>query len=152
MNNCQKNIKVLDGYDKEYQVFSDMTYLDYQTLIEGNIFFKQMDNDYPESLFIYNTRNIDNWVQSRLNHTSGQDSFLERCKSVYKIKSTDGVIKKWKETRLIFEDDLYNYFYCRKNFLVVDIEKELNPSLKISKSLKIDLLSEAWACIGKTKF
>ena len=39
-----------------------------------------------------------------------------------------------------------------KNFLVVDIEKELNPSLKISKSLKIDLLSEAWTCIGKTKF
>ena len=78
--------------------------------------------------------------------------FLERCKSVYKIKSTDGVIKKWKETRLIFEDDLYNYFYGRKNFLVVDIEKELNPSLKISKSLKIDLLSEAWTCIGKTKF
>ena len=76
MNNCQKNIKVLDGYDKEYQVFSDMTYLDYQTLIEGNIFFKQMDNDYPESLFIYNTRNIDNWDQSRLNHTSGQDSFF----------------------------------------------------------------------------
>ena len=65
VSNCEKNLKVLDGYDREYQVFSDMIYLDHQILIEGNTFFKQMDNDYPESLFIYNTRNIDNWIQSR---------------------------------------------------------------------------------------
>jgi len=66
--------------------------------------------------------------------------------------SVSKVIKEWKETRLNFEDDLYNYFYGRKNLLVVDIEKEINLSLKTSKSLKIDLLSEVWACISKTKF
>jgi hypothetical protein len=147
VSNCEKNLKVFDGYDKEYQVFSDIFYLDHQILIEGNTFFKQMDNDYPESLFIYNTRNIDNWIQSRLNHT-----LLERFKSVYKTESTDDVIKKWKETRLNFEDDLDGYFHNKKNFLVVDIEKELNPTLKISKSLNIDLLSDAWTCVGKTNF
>ena len=77
---------------------------------------------------------------------------MERFKSFYKIESTDDVIKKWKETRLNFEDDLDDYFHNKKNFLVVDVEKELNPTLKISKSLNIDLLPDAWTCVGKTNF
>ena len=97
VSNCEKNLKVLDGYDREYQVFSDMIYLDHQILIEGNTFFKQMDSDYPESLFIYNTTNIDNWIQSRLNHTNEQHTFLERFKSVYKTESTDDIIKNGKK-------------------------------------------------------
>lgn len=151
VNNYEKTIKVLTGYDKKYQVFSDMIFLDHKLLIEGNAFYRQMDIDYPESLFIYNTRNIDNWIQSRLNHTNGKYSFLERYKSVFNIQGTDDVIKQWKETRLNFEDELDKYFRGRKNLIVIDIEKEINPSLKIGKFLNVKFISDEWKHIGKTQ-
>ena len=151
INNSLNNLKVLDGYDKTYQVFSDMMFLNHKILIEGNSFFRSMDKDYPDSLFIYNTRNIDNWIQSRLNHTNGQYTFLERYKSVYSLVSIDHVIKKWKETRLNFEDELDKYFRKKTNLVVIDIDKEINPPLKISKLLNIEFISDEWEHVGKTQ-
>ena len=150
VNNCQKNIKVLNGYDKKYQVFSDMIYLDHQILIEGNVFFREMDHDYPNSYFIYNTRDIDNWIDSRLAHNGKEHSFLERYKSGYKINSVSEVIKEWKKTRLDFEKELYIYFYNRNNLAIVDIDQDKNPSQKISTLLNEDLDPQAWGHFGKT--
>ena len=49
----------MSGYDRAFTVFSDMVFLNEKILLEGNALFKNMDTDYPESYFIYNTRNID---------------------------------------------------------------------------------------------
>jgi hypothetical protein len=35
-------------------------------------YYKQLDNDYPNSKFILNTRNVDKWIQSRIKHNKGK--------------------------------------------------------------------------------
>ena len=70
-NNNKENIKLLDGYE-DYIFFSDM-----ECVIDNNIYeafrlYKELDKQYPNSKFILNVRNQENWVKSRLKHMGGR--------------------------------------------------------------------------------
>ena len=45
---------------------------DHAPLIEGCRYFRELHRDYPESLFILNTRDPFDWLRSRLQHDQGQ--------------------------------------------------------------------------------
>ncbi len=54
----QGNYKLLH-YLNDYQAFSDYPFFRY---------YKELDYEYPNSKFILNTRNVDNWLKSRIAH------------------------------------------------------------------------------------
>jgi hypothetical protein len=128
-----------------------MLFLNEKIHIEGNQFFKVIDRDYPNSLFIYNYRSQDNWINSRLNHgiDSKNTSFIDRSLEVY-AEDTQLVTMRWKQTRLEFEKEILAYFSGSEKLLTLDIEDvNLNHSEIISKFIGYQMDAKHWVWKGK---
>jgi hypothetical protein len=131
---------IFHGYDQQYTVYSDMIYRTDKFWFEGNSLFKEMHTDYPNALFLYNTRDCNSWLQSRLNH-KGQvigQSFLDIHKRILKTEDTDLILQHWKKTRIRFEKDIREYFKNSKNFLEIDITDSMFVS-KLSAFIGVEL-------------
>jgi hypothetical protein len=134
----------LDSY-KDYIYFGDMecfiqedNRIKYIQIYKD--FFDILDINYPESLFILNTRNIDNWIRSRLNHNFLQPiydeiKYIDLFKKVYNTNKISEIIKIWKNDWIEHHKNIMDYF-CRSvhRLLVFDIEKD--PSEKLFTFLK----------------
>jgi len=80
-NYQNKNNKLLNGLDN-WIAYTDMICIpgspwgksnsDHSPLIEGCRYFRELHRDYPDSLFILNTRDPLQWIKSRLAHDRGQ--------------------------------------------------------------------------------
>lgn len=67
-----------------------------------------------------NTRNVNNWVKSRLKHYSSRKT-IEFFQSLHKTKDLESAwIKQWED----HHEDVVEYFKNRKELLVFDIEKD----------------------------
>ena len=118
----------------EATVFSDIT----KHIInkDPKDYYKQLDNDYPNSKFILNTRDVDDWVQSRIKHGNGQIlkehmAFFDCDEDQIKI-----IWKKMYEKHII---DVKNYFKNRSlDLCIFDIENDTID--KIINFLKDDFV------------
>jgi hypothetical protein len=149
--NCLDGKLVFHGYDQKYTVFSDMLYRTDKSWFEGNSLFKEMHADYPNSLFIYNTRDMDSWLLSRLNHRGrviGQ-SFLDNYKRILKTADTDSVLLNWRRMRLRYEEDIREYFEESDVYLEIDISDSMFVS-KLSAFIGVDLHQKHWIQSNKT--
>lgn len=145
--NCIASRPVMSGYDRAFTAFSDMVFLNEKIHIEGNAQFRNMDADYPQSYFIYNTRNIDDWIASRLSHDSGR--FFGLSKAAYRTADKDKIIKIWKDTRLNFEADIRQYFQSSPRFLELDINAA-DPQKMVNGFLKRDFDETRWKWQNRT--
>jgi len=124
--NYENKNPLLKGYEK-YTVFSDME--DVKNLNYAHVeYFKEFYKMYPNSKFILNIRNVDNWIKSRCNHNFNNDGFkinyLEMVKSQYNLTS-EQVIEKWKNDFNNHVNNVIEYFSDKKNKLIIfDIEKD----------------------------
>ena len=121
--NAIKGKPLLAGYDRAFRVFSDIAFRTDKFWFEGNSFFRQLDKDYPNSFFIYNKRDVDDWINSRVNHRGrvGGVSLLELHKNILNTKENSDVINHWRKVRQRFEDDIRDYFRGSKKFIEIDI-------------------------------
>lgn len=151
LENALHGRKILDGFDRKYSVFSDMYFRNQQFFFEGNSLFRQLDKDYPDSLFIYNTRPIENWLRSRKLHKSGgtKESFFDFYKRVIGAESEDQVLEYWRNARLSFEDELFNYFRDSERLLILDIE-EISVIEKLNSFLSVEIKDSAWGVVNKS--
>ena len=103
-----KNKKLLH-YMQDYDVFSDYPYFRY---------FKELDMQYPGSKFILNTRDREQWVQSRIAHDT-------RWNKKYPHKTPRPVDEEQAEKLRNFFDavhrDIRDYFKDRDDFLEYDV-------------------------------
>ena len=145
LTNVLRGDRVFSGYDNKFNVFSDMFFRTNNFVFEGNSLFRQMDKDYPGSLFIYNKRNIDDWVKSRINHKSiiGGMSIIDLEKIINNTENVNDIISHWKILRIRFEEDLKSYFNFSKNFIEIDID-DVNFVNKISLFTGRDLDPSFW--------
>ena len=90
-------------------------------------YFKEFYKMYPNSKFILNIRNVDNWIKSRCNHNFNNGfkiNYLEMVKSQSNLTS-EQVIEKWKNDFNNHVNNVIEYFSDKKNKLIVfDIEKD----------------------------
>ena len=105
----------------EATVFSDMT----KNIInkDAKDYYKQLDNDYPNSKFILNTRNVDKWIQSRIKHNKGK-----LLNEQMKFHNCDRKQLKsiWKKMYKKHIKDVKDYFKDRKSDLCIfDIENDI---------------------------
>ena len=137
--NLDKGLPILHGYDY-IKVFTDMeTYMTTNNIDSYLFMFKHyqiIDQQYPNSKFILNTRNINNWIISRLNHKSGwkiqdgkptklkeSESYYKSHMKIYNINSLSKLITIWENEWYDHHNNVINYFRNRTNdLLVFDIE------------------------------
>ena len=112
---------LLDGVD-QYCGYTDME-------LCGEFYayrlFPLLDLQYPGSCFIYNTRDVNRWVDSRLNHRNGKyaRTYLYRMQRTFEDPSLtiDDLRQHWVEAWQRHDADLRTYFAGRNNFFEFDI-------------------------------
>ena len=117
--------------------------------LQSNKYFKILDRDYPDSYFIYNFRDVDKWIQSRISHNSTGQSFVDRSLKIHNTNDPEELMRIWKIERFRFEEDIRRYFCGTEKYLEIDIENDDVP-LKISKLIGKDMSGSDWEHIGKT--
>jgi hypothetical protein len=141
--NCIWGRKIFHGYDRQFRVFSDLFFMNERIVIEGNQYFRVMDRDYPGSFFIYNTRSMDKWLQSRLRHGPDGAVMIDRFKYLFGTDDTNVIIRYWIDLRTRFEAELKEYFAGSERFLILNIESK-DPAGQIARFLGMDLNLAAW--------
>lgn len=147
-NNLKKGRPLLSDY-KDFQFFSDMEALVYEDgKCAYHYLFKNfdiIDTQYPNSKFILNTRPINQWIRSRLNHIngyriadnkvqkigSGGQSYLESCMEFYQTKDVSQILLTWTEEWQSHHTRVIEYFKNRHDdLLLFDIEHDGIQKLK----------------------
>lgn len=141
MRNIQRGVPVLTGYDRRYQVFSDLQFRTATFNFEANSLFRQMNLDYPNSLFIYNYRDIDAWVQSRIRHDREVEgmTMLQLSKKIHNTDSVTRVVEMWVRERKQFETEIREYFAGTDQLLEIDIDSsDFVERIEAFTKLKLD--------------
>ena len=106
-------------------------------LIEGCRWFKELHHDYPDALFILNTRDPFHWLQSRLSHDKGQfaAAYLQAL-APEGVRNRRQLKRRWLHDWYQHHTEVMAYFqaHARKQLLVFHIsessEQQLNHFLK----------------------
>ena len=84
---------ILTGYE-DFDVFSDMEALTNDFAFEAFKLFTHLAAEYPDSIFILNSRDREAWVKSRLNHAGGL--YARRWKSVAGVQEDSEIADLWR--------------------------------------------------------
>ena len=110
----------LDGLD-QYDAYLDVRAVQEQ--------FRVLDRDYPGSKFVFNTRNVDRWIVSRLNHLDG--SYVTLMNFHYGVDlSWSEWVARWRRQFTDHENAINQHFGLRRDsdFLRFDVEAD-KPSV-----------------------
>jgi hypothetical protein len=82
--------------------------------------YKELDKEYPNSKFILNVRDVEDWIKSRLNH----EGYLDSYKFITGLDD-DSIVTHWKDIWFKHINDVQEYFKNRESdFIMFDIKKE----------------------------
>ena len=102
-----KNEPLLKGYE-EFDAFIDIG------PVAKN--FEILDDQYPNSKFIYTWRDMGSWIDSRIRHV--ERNRQNQDKGLYNGNFLDIDVEKWKRGRMLFEKHVRRYFKDRPNDLL----------------------------------
>jgi len=87
LENRESDKKFFNGLD--YVFYSDMVYMDEKGVIFLYERFEEIYADYPDSKFIFNTRNMDDWIRSEWKHCGVEDGVpwrnIDRLQKILKL-------------------------------------------------------------------
>ena len=159
LKNLRMSQPLLTGIDTA-NVYSDMEYLHKDgEFFYGHRLFPILDLQYPGSLFIFNTRNLESWIKSQLAHKSKKYGlYIKRIRKGLKALNpdqeidTDDVIKMWRKTWHQHENEVNSYFLNKTNLLRVNIEDPESKKLLIHslRQYGYQLTSEDLPYVGAT--
>ena len=105
-------------------------------VIEGGRYFRELHRDYPDALFILNTRDPIQWIRSRLKHDGGQFAKAYRkTLAAEGIQTRRQLKRRWLEDWYQHHAEVMAYFkeHGQKQFLFFHISetpvKQLNRFL-----------------------
>lgn len=129
-HNAAQNKPLLTGYE-QFQVFTDMEHRDkdQNPYYSAESYYQQLDQQYPNSIFILNYRNIDKWINSRLNHPA----YLSRTMKATGM-TREQVIDSWRQNFTRHINEVREYFRDSNQLIEIDLDKD--PSDKLSSELK----------------
>jgi len=113
-------------------------YIDWNTYKTG-LLFKQLEEQYPGSLFILNTRDLNSWISSRKKHIQRN---LEKHPEKRLLVNQPGWYKvdvdKWVAQRRDLHKKVLKHFGNRDDFIIVDVCSGEGWK-KICKFLQVDI-------------
>ena len=127
--NFSSNSKLLRGIDDAH-LYSDITKID--GYLSSYNLFPQLDLQYPGSYFIYNYRNLDEWIISRTKHA--QYKYIDNCvhklnsSHNFNLKSYEDIHKHWRDYFLRHEAMVKKYFEGKNNLIILNINDEKSKS------------------------
>lgn len=142
-DNLNNGLPLLSGKYEDVTIFTDIecNLRDENNSVKflfGYKLFKKLDEQYPHSKFILNTRNIDEWISSRIKHLCNYEIVNNKLvtfpfkKTYYELyaeflptKSRTEIIDIWKNEWYEHHKDVLLYFHNKPNkLLVYDIDKD----------------------------
>lgn len=131
--NAQAGVPLLAPQYAQYAVFTDMERMyEDPPLSVGMSLFKELDQQYPGSKFILNTRNKQAWLHSRAKHHVGSQAgptLLEINAKILNL-SAEEVLAQWSREWDEHHQAVLEYFKDRPDdLLVFDIEQDTPEKL-----------------------
>lgn len=94
-NNHENNYPIMHGIDG-FRTYSDMFWHRQDEWIDGVKYFKEIHNQFPDAYFVLQTRELDGWLKSKLNHK--------------RERPTGGYIKRSRDYHGLTEEEMLNWF------------------------------------------
>lgn len=117
--NYSNSEPLLNGFD-DFLAFSDMEHVKEEGgyFYSAEHFFKELDVQYPGSIFILNYRDCESWISSRFNHGG---YVLHSCRE--KGEDVDTVVKSWRDEYFRHIDNVKSYFGESERLFEMDLDK-----------------------------
>jgi hypothetical protein len=90
--NLTNGRSLIAGFE-EVEVFTDMEFVDKSFAFEAFKLFPYLAAEFPDAVFILNTRNRDDWIRSRISHDYGR--YVRRWKAILDVESDAELIDRW---------------------------------------------------------
>jgi hypothetical protein len=116
--NKESGHPILSGVEN-FQIYSDLSFASETLIIEGNLYFRELHLDYPESWFVLNTRNTNSWILSRLRHPNLTERYLQAMDL-----SIPELVEYWKTLKMQSEKEIVSYFSGYPRFLIYDLDSQ----------------------------
>jgi hypothetical protein len=127
---------LLASYE-HFHVFTDMEFIDGNRYLEAYKLFPHLAAQYPDSVFILNTRDREAWVRSRLRHLDGRYAAIHRA--YFGAKSDRELASLWRAEWDRHHRAVLDFFAgTQYRFFVWPIETDL-PSLLKQEIPELDL-------------
>ncbi len=119
---CKKGL--ITGYEK-YQAFTDMVDVDefFEKEVHVDLFTNLYD-EFPDSIYIFNDRNLEQWIESRMAHGGGQYALYAQKR--LGVKSLDDVKSYWLRRYDEHKKRVISFFKGKENFVHLYIDDELS--------------------------
>src|SRR5262249_17181528 len=125
----------------EFDVFTDMELLDGVRHLEAFKLYPEFAEQYPDAVFILNTRDREAWIKSRLGHRKGE--FAARFKQYLGIDSDAELAYAWREdwenhhrgVLEFFARRPHRFFVCRIDADLPDLLNEKIPEFRLNRKL-----------------
>ncbi|CAO1665032.1 sulfotransferase [Salinicola sp. NYA28a] len=140
----------ISGYE-EFDVFSDIECVTRKDkpCIEGYKYFKSFFQWHPESKFILNTRNIEDWLKSRERHAGGL--YLDWYKYHYALDK-EKVLEQWRLDYYHHHFQVLDFFKDKPaSLLTYDIDRHEPSRLVDFFGGRCDLNPGYFGHVGKTQ-
>lgn len=119
-SNLEEGLDLLAGYES-FDVFTDMEWLTPTRYLEAYKLYPQLAAQYPDAVFILNTRDREAWIRSRFAHGKPSGSYAARHKALLQIASDTELAEHWRmewdlhhaRVTEFFEDSAYRFFVWR---------------------------------------
>jgi Sulfotransferase domain len=121
--NLANGDNLMAGYEG-FDAFTDMEYVDrFGTLLEGNKLFPYLAAQYPDAVFILNTRDREAWIRSRL---AWRGDYAARHRAHYNVVSNEQLADVWRAEWDRHHSRVTNYFAGKSHrFFICRIESDL---------------------------
>lgn len=130
----------------EYTAFTDMEFVSETGYIAAQRWFQTFHKWHPDAYFILNTRNIKDWISSRLRH--GDGNYLRRFEELYGL-SQDEIIQQWPADWYRHHHEVTEYFSdCDGKFLIFDIDRDKPEAICDFLADDFSLDASFWGHIG----
>jgi len=146
-NNYKNNLPLLKDYP-DINVFGDIE--DYKRLNYAHMdYFKDLYNQYPDSKFILNTRDMETWIKSRNHHLKGY-YVIELCK-ILGIDREE-INRRWRKDYADHHKSVTEFFKDKPGSMVIfDIEKDnIQKIVEFIPEYRLD--PKYYSHIGKTDY
>lgn len=114
------SLPILHGIDR-YDCYSDMSFLTDNVYLEANLLFRELHAEYPDALFVLNTRNRDRWVRSRLQHWG--ETYIARFRKFLAMEQPE-IVGIWERQWDLHHAAVRDHFGGNDRFLEFDIETD----------------------------
>jgi hypothetical protein len=131
---------LLAGYEA-FDAFTDMEYLDDRgTFLEAYKLFPYLAAQYPDAVFILNTRDRENWIRSRLRHGGG--GYARRHHAYHGTRSDRELAELWRldwehhhrRVARFFAGKPHRFFMCRIETDLPHLLHERIPECRLDRA------------------